>query len=177
MADSKRLSVSPFPGSCPSARSSGGTLHAHHSGLPVNTSQVVVSKSSASSARPNACGPPFLESETADWVTGASFPRMCRRTTGFHAGRLELEGQVSPKPGRQVQLVRDTVPVLLGPGGAQKSDGPSHELQMGGPGPKGHHLATTAHVLSPGRSELMATGTSCSSVRNTRCAFRGPPHW
>ena len=95
----------------------------------------------------------------------------------LHAGQLELEGQESPKPGRQVQLVRDTVPVLLGPGGAQKSDGPSHELQMGGPGPNGHRLATAALVLSPGRSELMATGTSCSSVRNTLCALRGPPHW
>ena len=152
-------------------------MQAHHSGFPVNTSQVVVSKSSAPSALPNACGFPFLESEGADWVTSASFPRKCRRTAEFHTGQLELEGQESPKPGRQVQLVRDTVPVLLGPGGAQKSDGPSHELQMGRPGPKGHHLATAALVLSPGRSELMATGTSCSSVRNTRCALRRPPHW
>ena len=84
------------------------------------------------------------------------------RTSEFHAGQFELEGQESPKTGRQVQLFRGTVPILPPPATAQNSDGPSHEVQMGGPGPRGPHLATGAFDLSPGRSELMATGTTAA---------------
>ena len=60
------------------------------------------------------------------------------------------------------QLMRGTVPNLLGTGGTQNSDAPAHDVQMGGPGPRGHHLGTDALILSPGRSELMASGTSAA---------------
>ena len=94
--------TAPFPGSCPSA--------------PVNTSQVAVSKSSAPSALPNACGFPFLESESAD-----------------RAGQLELQGQEKSEAcAAGAAGSRHCPPFCSILAALKESDGPSHELQMGG---------------------------------------------
>ena len=99
-------------------------------------------------------------------------PQKSRRTSELQMVRGELEGQESPTTGRQVQQFRATVPILPPPAAVQNSEGQSHELQMGGPGPRGPHQATAAVVLSPGRSELLPTDTTAPGYATTFSSTR-----
>ena len=89
-----------------------------------------------------------------------------------HGAGRAVEEQESPKTGRQVQQFRATVSILPPAAAVQNSEGQSHELLMGGPGPRGSHLATAAVDLSPGRSELMAIGTTAAGDVTTSSSTR-----
>ena len=154
------VSVSLAAGSV--VRSSSSPSSGVLSSGPVLCSSVPVPRSCASSwssSRALATGFPCTVSPGCSELE-PRHPQGSCRTPELHAVQGELEGQESPKIGRQVQQFRATVTILPPPAAVQNSEGQSHEAQMGGPGPRGHHLGTGALVLSPGRSESMATGTT-----------------
>ena len=118
-----------------SSPSSGGPLP---SSGPLLCSSVPVARSCAgtlSSTRSSAT----RFSGTGSSVPGCSeleprHPQKLRRTPELHTAQGELEGQESPKTGRQVQQFRATVTILPPPAAVQNSEGQSHELLIGGPG-------------------------------------------